>query len=80
MDLFTALVKFAVLMLVAGAAFMVIASLIASSPWYKRIWNIPARLDDGLGPYAGAAGHTHKKSRNEESDGDSSGETGGDGE
>ena len=78
MDLFTALVKFAVLMLVAGAAFMVIASFIAATPWYKRNWKIPATIDDGLGPYAGAAGHTRQKSRKDDCDGDSSGETGGD--
>ena len=38
MDLFTALVKFAAIMLVAGAVFLVIGSFIAALPWAS--WHV----------------------------------------
>ena len=47
MDLLTALVKFAAIMLVAGAAFIVIGSFIAAIPWFKRTTK-PADGDPSL--------------------------------
>ncbi len=86
MDLLIALVKFAAIMLVAGAAVMVIGSFIAATPWYKRTTK-PADGDPNLmfagsgSPY-GEQGHqreaTLKRKAADDSGGDGDG-GGGDG-
>lgn len=88
MELFTALVKFAAIMLVAGAAFLVIGSFVAALPWYKRTTK-PADGDPNL-MYAGSGSPYGEQSHQREAtikrkagddsggDGDGGGGDGGD--
>ncbi len=88
MDLLMALVKFVAIMIIAGAAFMVIASYTTSIPWFKRTMK-PADGDPNLmfagsGSPDGEQGHqreaTLKRKASGDIDGDLSGDSGGDGD
>ncbi len=74
MDLLTALIKFAAIMLVAGAAFMVIASFIAATPWYKRTTKLadgdPNLTFAGSGSPYGEQGHQREATIKRKASGD----------